>query len=367
MRKNKIKGILIMIAFITSAICYAAMWAIMARTENTFFAGYIGGMGTVDQVKHILICILAGVILYVLPLEKIYDKTYCFIRTCGSFMTDKNKYRDGTAVFLLVFLYAVISWAGTAFSIHTDSGENDGGHWGLFGSGSDRIYALVITIIAFVVMIRIVDLIKNKWAGVLIWCLVELANVASVKLVTGKDGLTFAIVCAETVMFIIYMAVRHRLYIETCLTSLLCGVILIVAGCEDVFNSSNKMSGASLMRDMSQSGSIPDEFFEARYNITIIENQAGMAVCILWFALFAILSFAVIRSASKLMKISARRGTFVLGVYMIEAFLIIYTILAELGVIKPADTLLLLTDVVIPVMILCLRMFVFRTEQEVPA
>ena len=30
-------------AFITSAVCYAAMRAIMARTENAFFAGYIGG------------------------------------------------------------------------------------------------------------------------------------------------------------------------------------------------------------------------------------------------------------------------------------------------------------------------------------
>lgn len=367
MRKSKINSILIMIAFITSAVCYAAMWAIMARTKNTFFAGYIGGMATVDQVKHILICILAGVILYVLPLEKIYDKTYCFIRTCGSFMTDKKRYRDGTAVFLFVFLYAVICWAGTAFSIHTDSGVNDGGHWGLFGSGSDRIYALVITILAFVVMVSIVEPIKNKWAGVLIWFLVELANVTSVKLVTGKDGLTFAIVCAETAMFIIYMVVQHRLDIVTCLVALLCGEILMLTGCEDVFNSSNKMSGASLVRDMSQSGSIPDEFFEARYNITIIENQAGIAVCILWFVLFAILSFAVIWSAAKLMKVSARRGTFVLGVYMIEAFLIIYTLLAELGITKPADTLLLLTDVAIPVMILGLRMFVFRTEQEVPA
>ena len=63
-------------AFITSAVCYAAMRAIMARTENAFFAGYIGGVGTVDQVKHILIFILVGVILFVLPLEKICDKTY---------------------------------------------------------------------------------------------------------------------------------------------------------------------------------------------------------------------------------------------------------------------------------------------------
>lgn len=73
------------------------------------------------------------------------------------------------------------------------------------------------------------------------------------------------------------------------------------------------------------------------------------------------MSFAVIGAAAKLMKVSARRGIFVLGVYMIEAFLIIYTVLAEIGIIKPAETLVLLTDVVIPVMILCLRMFVFRT------
>mgnify|MGYP000470764356 CR=1 FL=1 len=105
--ERQIKKQITIPAFITSAVCYAAMWAIMARTENAFFAGYIGEVGTVDQVKHILICILIGVILFVLPLEKICDKTYCVIRYCGSLMTDKKKYWDGTAVFLLVFLLCV--------------------------------------------------------------------------------------------------------------------------------------------------------------------------------------------------------------------------------------------------------------------
>ena len=346
-------------AFITSSICYAVMWAIMARTENTFFAGDIGGVGTADQVKHILICILVGVILFVLPLEKIFEKTYGVIRYCGSFMTNKKKYIDETSVFLLVFLYALICLMGTMFSIHTDSGFDDGGHWGLFGSGSDRIYAFIITILAFVVMIKSVELVKSKWGAMSIWFLIGLANVASVKLVTCKDDLTFAIVCAETVMFIIYMSVQRRLNIAACLVSLLCGVILLLAGCEDIFTSRQKISGASILNDMSQSGSIPDQFFEARYNTTIIETQAGIAVCVLWFVLFAILSLAVIWSAVKIMKLSARRGVFVLGLYMVEAFLIIYTVLAEVGYIKPAETLLLITDVVIPAMILCLRMFYF--------
>ena len=63
-------------AFVISAICYAAMWGIMTRTENTFFAEYIGGGGAVSQIRNILICILVGAILFVLPLEKICDKTY---------------------------------------------------------------------------------------------------------------------------------------------------------------------------------------------------------------------------------------------------------------------------------------------------
>ena len=224
------------------------------------------------------------------------------------------------------------------FSLCTDSGFDDGGHWVLFRSGSDRIYALVITILAFVVMIKSADLIKNNWAGMLIWFLIELANVTSVKLVTGKDDLTFAIVCAETVMFIIYMAVQYSLNIAMCLVSLLCGAIMMFAGCEDIFTSKHKMSGVALVSDMSQSGSVPDKF--------------------------AILSVAVIGAAAKLMRVSARRGIFVLGIYMIGAFLLIYTVLAELGIIKPAETLLLLIDVVIPVMILCLRMFVFRTGND---
>ena len=344
-------------AFVISAICYAAMWGIMTRMENTIFAGYIGGGGAVSQIRNILICILVGAILFVLPLEKICDKTYGAVRYCGSLFTDKKKFRDAAALFVLTLLYAVICWVSVTFSIHTDRGLDDGGHWGLFGSGSDEIYAVVITIIAFVVMVKGVDLVKKSWSGVLFWFLIELANVVSVKLVTAKDDLTFAIICAETIMFILYMAVQHRLNIVTCLLSLLCGAILIFAGCDGVFTSKNKISGSSIMDELDQAGSMPDRIFGARYNITIIEHQAGIGLCILWFILLVILSIAVILSAAKLMKVSARRGTFVLGIYMIEAFLIIYAILAELGFIKPAVTLLLHMNEVVPVMILGFRMF----------
>ena len=267
-------------AFVISAICYAAMWGIMTRTENTFFAGYIGGGGAVSQIRNILICILVGVIFFVLPLEKICDKTYGAVRYCGSLFTDKKKFRDAAALFVLTLLYAVICWASVTFSIHTDSGLDDGGHWGLFGSGSDEIYAVVITILAFVVMVKGVDLVKKSWSGVLFWFLIELVNVVSVKLVTAKDDLTFAIVCAETIMFIVYMAVQHRLNIVTCLLSLLCGAILIFAGCDDVFTSKNKISGSSIMDELDQAGTMPDRIFGERYNITIIEHQAGIGLCL---------------------------------------------------------------------------------------
>lgn len=154
-------------AFVISAICYAAMWGIMTRTENTFLAGYIGGGGAVSQIRNILICIFVGAILFVLPLEKICDKTYGAVRYCGSLFTDKKKFRDAAALFVLTLLYAVICWVSVTFSIHTDRGLDDGGHWGLFGSGSDEIYAVVITILAFVVMVKGVDLVKKSWSGVL--------------------------------------------------------------------------------------------------------------------------------------------------------------------------------------------------------
>ena len=344
-------------AFIVSAICYAVMWTIMLKTENSFFDGYIGGVTAVSRLTHILICILVGAILFVLPLEKICDKTYGAVRYCGSLFTDKKKFRDAATLFVLTLLYVVICWASVTFSIHTDSGLDDGGHWGLFGSGSDEIYSVVITILAFVVMVKGVDLVKKSWSGVLFWFLIELANAVSVKLVTAKDDLTFAIVCTETVMFIVYMAVQHRLNIVTCKLSLLCGAVLIFAGCDDVFTSKNKISGSSIMNELDQAGSMPDRIWGARYNITIIEHEAGIGLCILWFILLVILSIAVILSATKLMKVSARRGAFVLGIYMVEAFLIIYAILAEMGFIKPAMTLLLHMNEVVPVMILGFRMF----------
>ena len=71
------------------------------------------------------------------------------------------------------------------------------------------------------------------------------------------------------------------------------------------------------MDELDQAGTMPDRIFGARYNITIIEHQAGIGLCILWFVLLVILSIAVILSASRLMKVSVRRGTFVVGIYMI--------------------------------------------------
>lgn len=47
----------------------------------------------------------------------------------------------------------------------------------------------------------------------------------------------------------------------------------------------------------------------------------------------------------------------ILRTAIIEAFLIIYAILAEMGFIKPAMTLLLHMNEVVPVMILGFRMF----------
>lgn len=56
--ERQIKKQITIPAFITSAVCYAAMRAIMARTENAFFAGYIGGVGTVDRSLPLLITLL---------------------------------------------------------------------------------------------------------------------------------------------------------------------------------------------------------------------------------------------------------------------------------------------------------------------
>lgn len=102
---------------------------------------------------------------------------------------------------------------------------------------------------------------------------------------------------------------------------------------------------------------MPDRIFGARYNITIIEHQAGIGLCILWFVLLVILSIAVILSASRLMKVSVRRGTFVLGIYMIEAFLDHICYIGGTGIYQAGSDALLHMNEVVPVMILGFRMF----------
>ena len=57
------------------------------------------------------------------------------------------------------------------------------------------------------------------------------------------------------------------------------------------------------------------------------------------------------------MKKETKWVSFVFGMYVIVAALLIYTILAESGLIAPSETGMLLHKTAISCMILCLRMF----------
>ena len=164
-------------------------------------------------------------------------------------------------------------------------------------------------------------------------------------------------------MYIVYMKSANELKTSTSLVALICSAVMVLACYDDMFTGS-RISGNELLDKKHSIGYVPEEFFEHRYNLTIIKEQFGTAGCCIWFILFAVFTAAVIVSVVKLIKQSPKRGAFVAGMYAIPAAILIYTMLAEAGILAQAETYLFTYETAIPCMILCLRMFFDRDEDR---
>lgn len=364
MNENKKLTQTAIISFIIAVICFAAMLGMIYASEKSFYSGYFGGMSVSYLIVRILISVLVGIIVFLLPLERIWQKANDAMKYLGSIMTiGKNAAQESQAVFTVI-IYAVLCGLSVAFHIHTQPEyANGSGFYGPFGYRSALVYDGIVIVLAFAVIFMGMDIIQARWRKLLYWELVSLACVTSVYAVTGEHDLVISIICAEFCMYIVYMKSANELKTSTSLVALVCSTVMVLACYADVFTGS-RISGNKLLDKKHSIGYVPEEFFEHRYNLTIIKEQFGTAGCVIWLVLFAVFTAAVIVSVVKLIKYSSKRGAFVAGMYAIPAAILIYTMLAEAGILAQAETYLFTYETAIPCMILCLRMFWDRDEDR---
>lgn len=364
MNENKKLTQTAIISFIIAVICLAAMLGMIYASEKSFYSGYFGGMSVSYLIVRILISVLVGIIVFLLPLERIWQKANDAMKYLGSIMTiGKNAAQESQAVFTVI-IYAVLCGLSVAFHIHTQPEyANGSGFYGPFGYRSALVYDGIVIVLAFAVIFMGMDIIQTRWRKLLYWELVSLACVTSVYAVTGEHDLVISIICAEFCMYIVYMKSANELKTSTSLVALVCSTVMVLACYADMFTGS-RISGNKLLDKKHSIGYVPEEFFEHRYSLTIIKEQFGTAGCVIWFVLFAVFTAAVVVSVVKLIKQSPKRGAFVAGMYAIPAVLLIYTILAELGILAQAETYIFTYETAIPCMILSLRMFFDRDEDR---
>lgn len=281
------------ISFVIATLCYTIMWFMMRSAEKKFFGDYIGGTSGSGTAVQILVSVLAGVILFLLPLEKIGQKACAAMEYCGSLMTIGKKARHEAAVVMTVIFYVVICWLSAAYHIHANIEYNSSGRYGSFGADSAYIYAAVMTVLAFAVLLVGVDAAQTRWFRLIYWAAVTFANITSVYIVTGGRDLVIGIVVSEFVMYIVYMAATGELKLSNGLVSLIYSVVLVLAGYTGMFTG-NAASGNDLMDKIKNTGEIPNEFFENIYDLTIIKDQFGTSGIIAWFAVFVVFSASVI-------------------------------------------------------------------------
>lgn len=115
-------------------------------------------------------------------------------------------------------------------------------------------------------------------------------------------------------------------------------------------------------------GSIPNGLFGYGNVFVVVGHEFGIIGITAFVTAFLVLSGITIYGVLILMEKSMARAMFVLGIFLIFAFVVCLTALGEAGIISHASIRIFMNDVWIPGMILTLRMFNLRKiERSKPA
>ena len=380
-KNNIVKRLLL---FAVAMVAYLFMYILIYKAEDSFYGGYIGGVSLGDTIKKNIIYVFIGIVLYILPYERIRNSCSDAVHVSAKLLgADKRSWTIQLAWGGILILYAIFAFLVAGVDIKSNyNGPGVNSFWGL-GAGTDRTAALVAIVIALAVTFALYGHIQSKWQsllfvfGMMTECIgsAVCGNSAPdlIPMDSGCDTLIFATIVTFFVLWLMYAIKEKRANAATFGIALVYSLGLIASQIYEfgILDSGKCVSGAALINEMDKTGNIPDGLLGYGNMFTVIGHEFGLIGIAAFVTALLVMAGIAIYGVKVMMKKSMARAMFVLGIFLIFAFIVCLTALGEIGIISHASVRIFMNNVWIPCMILTLRMFSFskieRSKENVDA
>lgn len=379
-KNNIVKRIIL---FAIAMMAYLFMYILIYKADDSFYGGYIGGVSLGDTIKKNIIYVFIGLVLYILPYERIRNRCSDVAHVNAKFL-GVNKWSGKIQLVWvgILILYAIFALLVAGVDIKSNYNGFDVNSFLGLGVGTDRTAALVAIVIALALTFALYGYIQSKWQslcfvfGMMTECIGFISAVCSnrapelTSMDFGCDTLIFATIVTFFVLWLVYAINEKRVNAATFCIALVYSLGLIASQIYEfgILDSDKCVSGAALINEMDKTGNIPDGLFGYGNVFAVIGHEFGIIGITVFVTAFLVMSGITIYGVHILMEKSMARAMFVLGIFLIFAFVVCLTALGEAGIISHASIRIFMNNVWVPCMILTLRMFNFRKiERSKPA
>lgn len=363
------------ILFAIVMVAYLFMYILIYKADGSFYGGYIGGVSLGDTIKNNIIYVIMGLVLYILPYEKIRNRCSDAAHVSAKLLGADNKNGKIQLAWVgILILYAIFAFLVARVDIRSNyNGPSVNSFWGL-GAGTDRTAALVAIVIALAVTFALYGNIQSKWQslcfvfGMMTECIGFIFAVCGnsapdlVPMDSGCDTLIFATIGTFFALWLMYAKKEKRVSVATFCIALVYSLGFIASQIYEfgILDSDKCVSGAALINEMDKTGSIPNGLFGYGNVFAALGHEFGIIGITAFATAFLVMLGITIYGVHILMEKSMARAMFVLGIFLIFSFVVCLTALGETGIISHASIRIFMNNVWIPCMILALRMFNFR-------
>lgn len=363
------------ILFAIVMVAYLFMYILIYKADGSFYGGYIGGVSLGDTIKNNIIYVIMGLVLYILPYEKIRNRCSDAAHVSAKLLGADNKNGKIQLAWVgILILYAIFAFLVARVDIRSNyNGPGVNSFWGL-GAGTDRTAALVAIVIALAVTFALYGNIQSKWQslcfvfGMMTECIGFIFAVCGnsapdlVPMDSGCDTLIFATIGTFFALWLMYAKKEKRVSVATFCIALVYSLGFIASQIYEfgILDSDKCVSDAALINEMDKTGSIPNGLLGYGNVFAALGHEFGIIGITAFATAFLVMLGITIYGVHILMEKSMARAMFVLGIFLIFSFVVCLTALGETGIISHASIRIFMNNVWIPCMILALRMFNFR-------
>ena len=230
------------ILFAIVMVAYLFMYILIYKADGSFYGGYIGGVSLGDTIKNNIIYVIMGLVLYILPYEKIRNRCSDAAHVSAKLLGADNKNGKIQLAWVgILILYAIFAFLVARVDIRSNyNGPGVNSFWGL-GAGTDRTAALVAIVIALAVTFALYGNIQSKWQslcfvfGMMTECIGFIFAVCGnsapdlVPMDSGCDTLIFATIGTFFALWLMYAKKEKRVSVATFCIALVYSLIYSVS------------------------------------------------------------------------------------------------------------------------------------------